>query len=114
MAPQDDLARLAALPLTDLAVEVMQKGFGPDGPADDGLPTVKMIMTAIVPDALRLDSGAMRELYDLIGEGVQVLEQAALVRGTYWNGTGGLYFTLTRRGHAALQGGDVAAALSVR
>jgi hypothetical protein len=100
--------RLDALALPDLAAEVMVRGFGPDGPAGPaakgipGITTVEDILAAIVPGANRLSMSAYRQIYDVIGEGVQVLERAGLVRGTVLNNVGGRYVTTTRLGRAAL------------
>jgi hypothetical protein len=107
-----ELGRLSALSMSDLAVEVMSKGFGPGGPASDGLPSVKMIVTGFAPDAARLDADAYRTFYELVGEGVQVLEVSGLVRSTVWGGTGGVNFHATRRGIAALAADTVRAAVA--
>jgi hypothetical protein len=100
---EGEVERLSALPLPELASEVMTRGFGPDCPADDGRPSVRMIADLLVPGGVRLEQGAYQGLNDLIGEGVQVLEHAGLVLSTVWGGKGGLYFVATRRGKTALE-----------
>lgn len=100
---EDEVARLGALPLPELASEVMVRGFGPECPADDGRPSVRMITDLLVPGGARLDLGAFQGLNELIGEGMQVLEHASLVQSTVWGSKGGLYFVATRRGKTALE-----------
>jgi hypothetical protein len=107
-----ELDRLSALSISDLAVEVMSKGFGSDGPASDGLPSVKQILNAFAPDAARLDEATHRQYYEVVGEGVQVLEASGLVRATVWGGDGGVNFHATRRGLAALTAHTVQAAVA--
>jgi hypothetical protein len=104
---QPELDRLGALDLRQLAAEVMAKGFGPDGPASDGLPTVSMIATAFVPGDSRGASDQIDLLHDIVWEGVQVLEHASLVRFAVWSSEGGKFFKLTRLGRAALEQGAV-------
>ena len=98
--------RLAALPLPQLAAEMMDRGFNP-GPATDGLPTVRMIAEDIAPGLDGRDPDAFQSLYDIVGEGMQVLEHACLIRSTVWSSQGGVFFTATRLGRAALAQGKV-------
>ncbi len=98
--------RLAALPLPQLAAEVMDKGFNP-GPASDGLPTVRMIAEDIAPGLAGREPDAFQSLYDIVGEGMQLLEHACLIRYTVWSSQGGVFFTATRLGRAALAQGKV-------
>lgn len=116
-----EIARLAALPLAELAAEVMAKGFGPDGPGAPGGPgTIEA--PALSAERVRLnevaaavspaytatsDAGEQLRIADLVGEGVQALELAALVRVTWRGGTEDL--RATRRGRAAQERGEVAA-----
>jgi hypothetical protein len=111
-AVQAEVDRLSSLPLPQLAAEVMTKGFGPDGPADDGLPSIRMIVDAFVPDLGRLDDDAHQRMNEVVSEGVQVLEHASLVRATVWGGEGGLYYTATRLGRAALENNAVDRAIA--
>jgi hypothetical protein len=98
-----EVERLNALAVPQLASEVMVRGFGPECPASDGRPSVRMIVDALVPGAVRLEQGAYQSLNDLIGEGMQALEHAGLVLSTVWGGKGGLYFVATRLGKTALE-----------
>jgi len=98
-----EVERLGALALPELASEVMTRGFGPECPADDGRPSVRMITDLLVPGGARLEMGAYQGLNELIGEGMQVLEHAGLVLPTIWGGKGGLYFVATRVGKTALE-----------
>ena len=106
-AAQAEVDRLSSLPLPQLAAEVMTRGFGPDGPAEDGLPSVSMIVDTFVPGLAHLDDASHQRMEEVVGEGVQVLEHASLVRSTVWGGEGGLYYTATRLGRAALAGNAV-------
>ena len=102
-AAQAEVDRLSSLPLPQLAAEVMTRGFVPDGPAEDGLSSVSMIVDAFVPGLAHLDDASHQRMEEVVGEGVQVLEHASLVRSTAWGGEGGgLYYTATRLGRAAL------------
>jgi hypothetical protein len=100
---EGEVQRLNALALPALASEVMVRGFGPECPADDGRPSVRMITDLLVPGGARLEQGAYQGLNELIGEGMQVLEHAGLVLPTVWGGKGGLYFVATRLGKTALE-----------
>lgn len=97
-----EIDRLNGLDLRQLATEVMQKGFGPDGPAPDGLPTPSMIGDVFVPGDSRGSQDQIDRLRDLMWEGVQVLEHASLVRFAVYSSEGGKFFKLTRLGQAAL------------
>jgi hypothetical protein len=100
---QVEVERLNDLTLPQLASEVMVRGFGPDCPAEDGRPSTRMIVDAMLPGANRLEQGAYQGLNELIGEGMQVLEHAGLVQSTVWGGKGGLYFVATRLGKTAFE-----------
>ena len=106
-----EIARLNGLPVRDLAVEVMTRGFGATlEPSWTGRPAtsaVDAVVTVLVPGASKLPATEYRELYDVIGEGVQQLEHASLVRLTYLDNIGGRLFVITRLGRAALSDGSV-------
>jgi hypothetical protein len=106
-----ELARIEALPLRDLAGEVMVKGFGPGGPAADAPGAPQHIAGAFNPaqGSFGIDDQALRDMFVVIVEGLQVLEHAGLVRYLI-DGSGGVYdqfYTLTRLGKTALQEGTV-------
>ncbi len=107
-----EVDRLNGLALRELGVEVMQKGFGPTCPADDGLPTPSMIAEVFVPNAERSSEDQLEALRDLMWEGVQVLEHASLVRFAVYSSEGGKFFKLTRLGRAALEKNAVDRVLS--
>lgn len=109
-AAQAEVDRLDALPLARLAVEVMTRGFGPEGPGGPGKPgTVEDVSGGTVervdvneiarqfapPD----DAELWRRLGYIVAEGLQALENAALVR-VIWNG-GKAHYMATRCGRAA-------------
>jgi len=58
---EGEVERLSALPLPELASEVMTRGFGPEYPADDGRPSVRQITDLLVPGGVRLEQGAYQE-----------------------------------------------------
>jgi hypothetical protein len=119
-----ELERLAALSLSDLAAEVMTKAFGPDGPGGPGKPgtiedptsseRVRMNEIARAVTPLYAGSGVGSEqqvrLTNLVAEGLQILENAALVRVSWRGGTEN-YFA-TRRGRAALERSELSGALA--
>jgi hypothetical protein len=129
-AAQAEYQRLYALPLPDLATEVMQKAFGPGGPGydDDTItvagyrtpqgPTVREISGLFVPFIRRIyylpveneDNFLREQVIKLVAEGLQQLEHASLVRcQTHSEETGGFDWAATRRGRAALDSGQVQA-----
>jgi hypothetical protein len=119
-----ELERLAALPLPELAAEVMSKAFGPDGPGGPGKPgtiedptsseRVRMNEIARAVTPLYAGSGVGSEqqvrLTNLIAEGLQILENAALVRVSWRGGTED--YCATRRGREALERGELPSALA--
>jgi hypothetical protein len=91
-AVQDDLQRLRALPIEQVAAEVMSRTFGPSGPAVDGEIRSDMIADGFLPPAIRKELYRLKDkpvsgrgfeeywqLKALVREGVQVLEQKGLV-----------------------------------
>jgi hypothetical protein len=125
-AMQAELARLNALPVEELAIEVMIRGFGPGGPgADDAAislgqanvgagPTAGDISLRFVPDrgftfpVPTPDDVQLRDLLTrLVAEGLQELEHASLVRCQVHTAMGTFDWAATRRGGAALDRGAV-------
>jgi hypothetical protein len=125
-AMQAELARLNALPVEELAIEVMIRGFGPGGPgADDAAislgqanvgagPTAGDISLRFVPDrgftfpVPTPDDVQLRDLLTrLVAEGLQELEHASLVRCQVHTAMGTFDWAATRRGRAALDRGAV-------
>jgi hypothetical protein len=91
-AVQKDFQRLRALPIEQVATEVMTRTFGPSGPAVDGEIRFDMVADGFLPASIRKEiyrlkdapvSGRGFEAYwqlkALVREGVQVLEQEGLV-----------------------------------
>jgi hypothetical protein len=129
-AMRQEIARLDALPLADLAAEVMIRGFGPGGPGadDDAIstgqaninagPTAKDIALRFVPDRpftfplpTAEELKPLQQLTRLVAEGLQQLEHASLVRCQMHTAMGYFDWAATRYGRAALQRGDVQAVL---
>jgi hypothetical protein len=114
-----ELARIDALPLHQLAGEVMTRVFGPGGQGEGG-GTVKLqdVAGAFNPaeGSFGIDDDALRAMYEVVCEGVQVLEHVCLVRVIMSNEPRGsvLYpwAVPTRLGRLALDRGSVATVLA--
>lgn len=120
---RQELDRLADLAITDLAAEVMVKGFGPGGPAadDDAIslgqanvgagPNAVDISAEFVPDGAFIptdDDMQLRvRIAKLVAEGLQELEHASLVRCQMHTSSGYFDWAATRRGRAALERNEV-------
>jgi hypothetical protein len=126
LAMRAELGRLSALPVEELAVEVMIRGFGPGGPGadDDAIslgqanigagPTAGDISLRFVPDrgfTFPVPTPEDVQLRDrmtmLVAEGLQELEHASLVRCQVHTAMGTFDWAATRRGRAALERGAV-------
>jgi hypothetical protein len=109
-----EVERLGSLTLDQLGAEVLAKGFGPEGPGTPAYTDAGDIAGAISgPYQGRGDDEAANEqLYELVAEGVQVLEHACLVRPVF-HGQGGdfssynLGWGATRLGRDAIERGAV-------
>ena len=122
-AMQAEIDRVTALPLPRLAAEVMSKGFGPDGPGGPGQPgtleaptgnpasrtTVGSIGTRFTAayQARAVSWDMQAALNQILAEGLQLLELAALVRAESHANVSGLCYVATRRGRTALAAGEV-------
>ncbi len=120
MAPADEIARLEALSLGALAAEVMDKAFDQGGPGAPGKPgTIEApgisdervrlndVARAVTSALVESDDAAEQiHIGNLVAEGLQALELAALVRVTWRGGTED--FAATRRGRSAQAAGEVA------
>jgi hypothetical protein len=130
---QAELERLSALPLTELATQVMIRGFGPGGPgADDDAITLGQANVGAGPTAERItfefapergftfplptpeDFKLRERIAKLVAEGLQELEHASLVRLQRHTAMGYLDWAATRRGRAALERGEVQSILQRR
>jgi hypothetical protein len=113
-----DVERLTALSFSELAVEVMVTGFGPDGPGAETMSsnragaTVEDLAKACLPDGSKalLDNELRTEVFGLVAEGIQHLEHAGLVMLNLRAGGGVADFRYvpTRAGREALASGDTA------
>jgi len=118
-----EIERLDALPLPELAAEVMGKAFGPGAEYEDpeeevtvGGPnagagaTVEGIATTMAPGGTTRgsDDPTRLRLQRLVAEGIQALEHAALVRPQLHTAINGLDYTPTRLGRKVLATGSVA------
>jgi hypothetical protein len=127
-----EIQRVSALPLPQLAAEVMMKGFGPGGPGGPGTPgsldaphmvtyrepaaTAHTIAAEFTPALLAqavMNRNELRtRLTAIIAEGLQLLEHACLIRAESYGSTSSLCYLATRRGRAALERGDIARVLA--
>jgi hypothetical protein len=120
-----EIQRLGALPLRQLAVEIMVKGFGPGGPGGPGLPdspgSLEVPATPAAPwkrvtnftiaalfvsgfESKAVSPQLRWPLRFLVREGLQVLEHACLVL-LVWDP--GEHYAATRLGRRALASGTV-------
>src|SRR3954462_7338196 len=78
-----ELARIEAMSLQQLAAEGMTRVFGPGGQGAEG-GAVKLVDGAgafnPAEGLFGIDDEALQAMYDVVAEGVQVLEHACLVR----------------------------------
>ena len=114
-----EVERLEALPMAQLAAEVMVKGFGPDGylpgfvrrePYAVAAASVRNIATMLEPKGNR-DADLYERLTEVVGEGLQVLEHGSLIWARSVAEGFGVHFAPTRRGRAALEADAVQQAL---
>ena len=109
-----EVQRLQALTLPQLATEVMTKAFTPDYTPGDGYTGLGAIADNFLPDygAPRAGDTTTPEEYalcDLLAEGMQLLEQARLVRPKfgYSGSLAGYGWVTTRLGRTVLASGTV-------
>jgi len=111
-----ELARLEALPLEQLAEEVLLRGYGPDGPGADGSGvSIAQLVARFNPatSVFGIDERVRSAYPHLICEGVQVLEHARWVVMHFSGGDhASLGWAITRAGRAALAGGQPGRALT--
>jgi hypothetical protein len=105
-----EVERLAALSLPQLAAEVMTKVFTDFASEPDRKPLELFnIARVLAPSECRDQAESDGRMHDLVGEGVQLLEQARLVRLEPW-AQGQFYhvgYITTRLGQSALEGNAV-------
>jgi hypothetical protein len=104
-----EVARLEALSLLELAAEVMTKALTYTSEPDTGPYELFNVARVLAPPEYRDEAESDRRMRDLVGEGVQVLEQARLVRSDAWS-TGQNYhvgYITTRLGRAAVEANAV-------
>jgi hypothetical protein len=115
-----EVQRLGALTLQQLGAEVMAKGFGPGSPGADTVADTADVGAAFSRpyQGRDYDQAADEQLMEMVGEGIQVLEHACLLRPVF-HGQGGdhnVHYSLgwgaTRLGRAALVQGAVERILS--
>jgi hypothetical protein len=107
-ALEAEAGRLSLLPLPQLAAEVMTKVFT-DVPRYDeyrGVQSLGQLVDRFVPGTSHRNEKLLQRFSELVGEGLQVLEHASLVRGPF-PAMGGDGYTPTRLGRAALERGAV-------
>ena len=101
--------RVGSLPLPQLAAEVMTKAFRVTEELrfqDGRYPVFGILVSRFAPGTSHHDEKLYQRFAELVGEGLQVLEHASLVRGPVTTNDGNGY-ALTRLGRAALERGAV-------
>lgn len=111
--------RLQALPLEQLAIEVMTKAFDADYTPGAGIKDLGAVADHFLPDYGPERMGdvtpdAQHALTDLLAEGIQLLEHAGLLRAKFgYSGSLACYgWVTTRLGRSALAAGTVQDALA--
>lgn len=114
-----EFARLGALSLPQLAAEVMTKAFSPQYQPGDDLIGIGSIFEVYCPPTrdpkyYDVTTESQLRLQDLLAEGVQLLEQARLVRldGAQSQGIFSMGYVTTRLGRTALESNTVDRALA--
>jgi len=99
--------RVSSLPLPQLAAEVMTRAFRvPELRSETGYPGFGTLVSRFAPGTSHHDEQLYQRFAELVGEGLQVLEHASLVRGPVPT-SGGDGYAITRLGRAALEAGAV-------
>lgn len=101
--------RASMLSLPQLGAEVMTKAFTEVAPVGIGVPTYLgfgKVVARFAPDVSRTDGKLYERFSELVGEGLQVLEHASLVRFPA-ESMGADCYTATRLGRSALENGVV-------
>jgi hypothetical protein len=105
-----EVERLEALPMAQLAAEVMVKGFGQSGPYDSE--TTYSVAEKYAPEGSYAYGADRDRLYQVVGEGLQILEHRSLIWVRHVNESlHGVHYALTRRGRAVLEDDAVEQAL---
>jgi hypothetical protein len=114
-----EVERLWALPIKQLAIEVMNRAFSADYNPGAGIQELGGIVDSFLPEygAMRMGDTTPPEvvaLEDLLAEGVQVLEHARLIRPKFgYSGQVACQgWVTTRIGRSALAAGTVQTALN--
>jgi len=106
-----EVERWEALPMAQLAAEVMVKGFGPGGYLPDFVQRepyavaaahVRDVAKMFEPEGAR-DAGLYKRLSEVVGEGLQVLEHESLIWARSVAEGFGVSYAPTRRGRAVLE-----------
>jgi uncharacterized protein YgbK (DUF1537 family) len=109
---QAEADRVGALSLEDLAVEMMERVFGPGGPGAEGDAPLFDATELYAPmgPIFGVDYAPRNAVEACLAEGLQVLEHAGLVRLHVSGGdTTSVTYLITRLGSRSLDHGDVRA-----
>ncbi|HUO71750.1 MAG TPA: hypothetical protein VMU39_13325 [Solirubrobacteraceae bacterium] len=104
-AAEAEVERLTALPVEDLAAEILP-AFGPDGPGKGERSINILQIASFMVRTFPRGASHIRPLLEPLREGVQRLEHSELVR-TQLKSTGGGRTVITRRGLEAVASGKV-------
>jgi hypothetical protein len=119
LAAQTELARLQSLAVSQLAAEVMSRGFGEaESAGDNSSHTQVSIAVLLCPDPPMVAKGEDRQLMERFGplasESLQELEHAALVGQRQGKTSDLMFYSPTSSGLAALGRGEVDTILAAR
>lgn len=108
-ALQAEYERLGALPLPELATEVMERGFGPGGPGGQLEIKVNALFDLYAPmkSAFGVDFTPRLKIEDLLKDAAAALEHAGLLVMSPGGEGGNLQYAKSRAGQDALDAGDV-------
>ena len=113
-AGRSEFKRLSALPVADLATEMMP-AFGPDGPrgrGPDGGINIVQLLSWLRHTCFPSGISYVKQLEPLVREGLQALDHAGLVMRPQHSGS--QWLVATRLGRAALAEGTVSSDLDGR
>jgi hypothetical protein len=118
-AAQTELARLQSLTVSQLAAEVMSRGFGEaESAGESSSHTQVSIAVLLCPDPPMVLKGDDRQLMERFGplasESLQELEHASLVGQRQGKTSDLMFYTPTSSGLAALGRGEVDTILAAR
>jgi hypothetical protein len=119
LAAQAELARLRSLTASQMAAEVMSRGFGEGEVTDDSASHTQVsIAVLLCPDPPLVPKGDDRQLMERFGplasEALQELENASLIHQSQGKTSDLMFYATTSRGRTAISRGEVATILAAK